>query len=140
LCTCASLELWSADESAHRRDVPQLQILGDGQGADQAKLLQHHAHAASFGLAAAARRVPLAGQRHLAGIGAEQAGDDLGKRALACTVLTGQGEHLTRVHLEIDAGEHRRSKSLAQLLHAQQRRGTHAQRVIPQRVTKATSV
>ena len=85
---------------------PRIDVLRDGALGQQVELLVDDADAGPLGVARAAerprlrrrtRRVPSSGRVH--------AGDDLHQGGLAGAVLTDDGVHLARPHVEVDAVE-----------------------------------
>ena len=86
----------------------------------ETQFLHHHAHADALGILARRGRIRRARERHRAGAGRDEPGDDLGQRALAGAVLAGEREHLARAQLEVDVGENGRRVGLADAAPVQQ--------------------
>ena len=107
-------ELRVEDEAGAMGQSLEQQVLGHGEGGHEAELLQHHAHAQALGLAARGRPVGPAREAHRARARRDEAGDDLRQRALARAVLAREGEHLARMQVEIDLGQHGRRVALAE--------------------------
>ena len=76
-------------------------VLGHGEGRDEAEMLMHHADAGIDGIARGVEGDTHPAHLEMTGVGSVQPGEDVGERGLAGAVLAEERMHLADAHIEV---------------------------------------